>query len=182
MLSTCNIHAIKNKELQVSELIHDHAIDILLAIETWLTAKDDQWKKNTDLNKVNLQLHTKDRKQGKGGGLALICKQTMQVHHIPYKKCNTFEHPVWEITSGNTALTIHGIYHPPYSLRNKCTNNMFLDKFTEFLTELSWTVKPHLLRRLQLTCKWWSRRDRTSNLHRYYWSSRSLPTCRFWHT
>ena len=38
--------------------------------------------------------------------------------------------------SGNTSITIHGIYHPPYSLRNKCSNNMFLDDFTNYLTNI----------------------------------------------
>ena len=32
-------------------------------------------------------------------------------------------------------VTLHGIYHPPYSLINKNTNTMFINKFTDFATE-----------------------------------------------
>ena len=139
---------IKRKELQVSNLIHNHAIDILVVTETWLTSNDDTWKKATDLNKNNLQLYTMDRGPGKGGGIALICKRSLQVHHIPYPKHQTFEHSTWKIKSGNTSITIHGIYHPPYSLRNKCTNNMFLDDFTNYLTNT--LPDPDLLNHIML--------------------------------
>ena len=33
-------------------------------------------------------------------------------------------------------ITITGIYHPPYSTRNKITNAMFLDNFTDLTTKL----------------------------------------------
>ena len=33
-----------------------------------------------------------------------------------------------------TTTTIHGIYHPPYSLTNKITNGKFIEDFTEFIS------------------------------------------------
>ena len=33
-------------------------------------------------------------------------------------------------------VTLHGIYHPPYSLINKNTNTMFINEFTDFATEI----------------------------------------------
>ena len=31
-------------------------------------------------------------------------------------------------------VTIHGIYHPPYSLTNKITNGRFIEKFTDYVS------------------------------------------------
>ena len=46
IFSTCNIQSLKNKELQVSELIEDYALDFLVVTETetWLNAKQDHGK------------------------------------------------------------------------------------------------------------------------------------------
>ena len=135
---TCNIQSICNKELQVSELIQDYSLDALIIMETWLKTKDRDWKDTTELNKYNLQLLTSDRLNGKGSGLALITKR----HYIT--KCianhnnslKTFECTTWQIRAKQATLTIHGVYHPPYSLINKNTNTMFIDEFTEFTTEI----------------------------------------------
>ena len=48
----------------------------------------------------------------------------------------SFEHATWEFNVKNKQIHITGIYHPPYSLRNKSTNRAFLDDFTTFVTEL----------------------------------------------
>ena len=59
-IATCNIQSLKNKEIQVSELISDYSIDVLVITETWLKAKDDHWKNTTSLNRNNLKLSTAD--------------------------------------------------------------------------------------------------------------------------
>ena len=47
-----------------------------------------------------------------------------------------FEHATWQLQIKNKQIHLTGIYHPPYSLRNKSTNRAFLDDFTNFVTEL----------------------------------------------
>ena len=135
VVATCNTQSLKSKELQVSELLDNHAIDALLITETWLTSKDSLWKQTTDLNKNQCQLHTHDRASGKGGGIALISKCYLQVTKVSSSHRRSFEQAMWKVSTKNTTLTIHGIYHPPYSLTNKITNTMFLDDFTEYITE-----------------------------------------------
>ena len=41
IIATINVQSLKMKELQVSELINDHGIDILALTETWLTNKEN---------------------------------------------------------------------------------------------------------------------------------------------
>ena len=36
-IGTCNVQSIRNKDLQISDLLTDYAIDILAITETWLT-------------------------------------------------------------------------------------------------------------------------------------------------
>ena len=135
VVATCNTQSLKSKELQVSELLDNHAIDVLLIMEIWLTSKDSLWKQTTDLNKNQYQLHTHDRVSGKGGGIALISKCYLQTTKVSSSHRRSFEQAMWKVNTKNTTLTIHGIYHLPYSLTNKITNTMFLDDFTEYITE-----------------------------------------------
>ena len=46
----------------------------------------------------------------------------------------SFEFAVWELKTKNTPITIHGIYHPPYSLTNKITNGRFIEEFTDYVS------------------------------------------------
>ena len=138
IIATCNIQSLHNKELQVSELIQDYSLDALVLTETWLSNKDKNWKDTSDLNKHNLQLLTLDRTKGRGGGLVLITKKHYETKCIANhnSRLKTFECTTWQIKAKQAMLTIHGVYHPPYSLINKNTNTMFIDEFTELTTEL----------------------------------------------
>ena len=74
-IGTCNVQSLQNKELQISELISDYSLDLLVLTETWLTSNHQFWKDTTMLNRDNLRLHTLDRGWGRGGGLALVTKR-----------------------------------------------------------------------------------------------------------
>ena len=122
------------KELQVSQLISDYSLDFLVLMETWLNSNHDQWKDTTMLNNNQLRLHTADQKEDRGGGLALIHKAHYPVQFIKSGNKPSFEHATWELRIKSTTITIHGIYHPPYSLTNKITNGKFIEDFTEFVS------------------------------------------------
>ena len=135
IFGTCNIQSVCLKELQVSELFHDYSMDFIILTETWLNSNHSQWKDTTILNRDGWTLLTGDRQSWKGGELALTVKtkyKPKQLQHIIHK---TFESVTWELNVKNTKLVIHGIYHPPPSLRNKTTNNMFVDEFLEFTSK-----------------------------------------------
>ena len=136
ILATCNIQSVKNKELQVSELIHDHAVDILILTETWLTNKDKSWCEVMNLNKNNFQLHMANRQNGRGDGLALICKSHYKIASLQKGSTKSFGYVTWRVTAKNRQLTVMGIYHPPYSAKNRITNKNFIDDFTIFTSNL----------------------------------------------
>ena len=133
-IGTCNIQSVPRKELQVSDLISDYSLDLLVLTETWLTSNHSFWKDTAALNKDHLKLHTADRQQGRGGGLALVTNKNLAVRQLDAGTKWAFKFAHWSITSRNTNINIHGIYHPPYSLTNKITNQMFIDDFTEYVS------------------------------------------------
>ena len=76
-------------------------------------------------------------RQGRhGGGIALIYKQPTTIKMISKGVNRSFEYAIWDCNINNTAITVVGLYHPPYSDTNKCTDAMFLDDLAEFLEEV----------------------------------------------
>ena len=134
IFATCNIQSLRYKELQVSQLITDYALDFIVLTETWLNSNHDNWKNTTILNQDNLKLSTVDRRTGKGGGLALIHKAQYPVKFISSGHKASFEFAIWELRAKNNTITIHGIYHPPYSTTNRITNAMFIEEFTDHVS------------------------------------------------
>ena len=136
ILATCNLQSLRGKELQISELINEYAIDILILTETWLTNKDKDWCNTTKLNRNHLQLHTVNRQTGRGRGLALICKSHLKVKVIKNGSTSSFEYATWGIMTKNKQIFVTGIYHQPYSNKNRITNKMFINDFTIFTSTL----------------------------------------------
>ena len=91
IIGTLNIQSIKSKDLQVSELLEDYSLDILILTETWLTKSeiDKQWLETTQLNRHPYNLLHKNRPNGRGGGLALITKNCYQA-----KKVDSGSYPI----------------------------------------------------------------------------------------
>ena len=102
--------------------------------ETWLNSNHDHWKDTTILNRDNLRLCTADWKTGKGGGSALIHKVKYPVECIRSGYKASFEFATWELRIKNNTITIHSIYHPPYSTTNKITNAKFIEEFTDHVS------------------------------------------------
>ena len=134
IFATCNIQSLCYKELQVSQLISDYSLDFIVLTETWLNANHNQWKDTTVLNNNQLRLHRADCGKGKGGGLALIYKSHYPIRNISSGSRSSFEYACWELKAKNNTLTVHSIYHPPYSLTNKITNGKFTEEFTEYVS------------------------------------------------
>ena len=87
------------------------------------------------LNKNNLQLHTANRQNSRGGGLALIWKSHYKTESLQKGSTKSFEYATWRVTAKNRHFTVTGIYHPPYSAKNRITKNC-IDDFTIFTSNL----------------------------------------------
>ena len=119
IISTCNIQSVRNKDLQVSDLLNDYSIDILALMETWLTAnqRDDQWLQTTPINRDPYRIHVHNRKDRGGRGIALITKNTFTTQLKNSGSYDSFEYATWEVSIKCKTITLTVVYHPLYSLK-----------------------------------------------------------------
>ena len=112
-------------------------MDLCVLTETWLTdsVNDKSRISCTSLNNGNLRINTSNRIGQQGGGLALVYDNILNVTKIDEANNRSFQFAVWKVSCKVYNIIIIGIYHPPYSAVNQCTNARFLDEFTELLLD-----------------------------------------------
>ena len=137
-IGTCNIQSLKNKDLQVIDLLTDYSLDLLALTETWLNDNPsfEQWLQSTPINRDPYKILTHNRQNRRGGGVALIVKSDFVTRLIESGDTGSFEYATWEVSIKRRSLTLTVLYHPPYSLTNKSTNKAFLDDFTNYMAKL----------------------------------------------
>ena len=136
-----NAQPIRNKDTMICDYIMDNKIDVTLITETWITDQDQIWLDCCDFKQHSLNIDTSNRQQRKGGGLALISRSNIIVKHLRKSSTRSFEYAIWKIIQGSYNITILLIYHPPYSEKCPITNNMFVDDFSDFLSEFLMTYE-----------------------------------------
>ena len=134
---TINVQSVKKKDPMLHRCICDNKVDLCTLTETWLTDSDTDkvWISCTSLNNRSLRIDTSNRIGQWGGGLALVYGNMLNVTKIDEANKRTFQFAIWKVSCNVHTIVIIGIYHPPYSTVNKCTNAMFLDEFTEWLPD-----------------------------------------------
>ena len=91
---------LRNKDLQVSDLLTDYSIDILALTENWLTDNPsvEQWLQSTPLNRDPYKILTHNRQYRRGGGVALIVKSDFVTRLIESGATGSFQYATWEIS------------------------------------------------------------------------------------
>ena len=136
-LATVNTRSIKGKDQELHQYLTENNIDICTVTKTWLSDADADklWLQITDLNNNNYKFVQVHRTNGRGGGVGIIYKSQLQME----SKCNcqtrSFEYGVWKVKAKKTTITAIAIYHPPYTTKNPSTDGMFLNDFTNWLSE-----------------------------------------------
>ena len=136
--ATVNTRSVKPKEDMILEALNEHQIDLLVTTETWLRDTDDdqQWLLGSELNRNGFQTVPVNRKNKKGGGLALTIKDNIKVSHENSAEYKSFEHAIWNISHKTMpTFTVVAIYHPPSTCQDS-TDATFIDQFTDLLTTL----------------------------------------------
>ena len=137
-IATMNTRSVKNKQLQIVEIMELENIDFTMLTETWLknTDEDMAWESTSNLNNDNLRLDTVNRNNKQGGGIALLHKKEYNTTKLETGlQLDTIEHGVWSTTVKNKKLTLAGIYHLPIGSSKNNTHTKFLDKVSK-LTQL----------------------------------------------
>ena len=132
----CNVQSLKSKELLVREHIDETKVDVAILVETWLNQNDDEWCTSSELNNNGLQMDRIDRKNRKGGGIMVVCKQSIQLKRLKKGNKLSFEYGIWRLSFKSITMTIIVIYRPPYSQKHQYTVSAFLDELTDLLTNV----------------------------------------------
>ena len=102
-------------------------------METWLndTPQDTAWLHQSDLIQSGYAISTHNR-PSKGGGIALLYKDSIKVKKIEAQHLHTIEYAIWQVSLKHKTIEILGLYHSPP--KQDQTNTIFLDEITELLT------------------------------------------------
>lgn len=113
--ATLNARSIKNKDELIHEYLDTNGVDIAVVTETWLTECDDLWLQVANVNSGKNKTYISNRKNRKGGGLALIT--TMQCIKVTKMKetCNKdMQTCHWRVDVKGLTLNVFAVYRPPY--------------------------------------------------------------------
>ena len=122
----CN--QVRIKDLIIHQYICDNKIDPC-------SDTDKVWISCPSPNNMSLRIDTSNRIGQQGRSLALVYGNMLNVTKIDEANKRTFHFAIWKVSCKVYTIIIIGIYHPPYSTVNQCTNAMFLDEFTEWLPD-----------------------------------------------
>ena len=131
-----NIQSLCNKDTLLMDHLSEVKANLCLVTETWLQDQDEAWLSCCDIMCNGYKICNVNRQGRHGGGIALIYKQPITIKVISKGVNRSFEHAIWDCSISNTAITLVGLYHPPFNDTNKCTDAMFLDNLAEFLDEV----------------------------------------------
>ena len=133
-----NSQSIRNKDELIAEYLISNNINAWILTETWLTnsVNDKIWLECSEVQKYGYKISNINRKDRKGGGLAITYKNHLKVNVKKSSATQSFEYALWTLSTTSSRTNILAIYHSLYSEKNPITNNMFLDDFAEFLVDV----------------------------------------------
>lgn len=111
-------------------------LDILALTETWLgSAIDDGVLR--DLIPVGYNIYHKNRNNRRGGGIALLFKEGIDITDLTNSdgQLNQFEHMEFSLRSGDVLFRLCVIYKPPPSTSNGLRNTAFFDEWELYLDQ-----------------------------------------------
>ena len=137
LIALVNAQSLRSKELLLHDYIKEDNIDICIVTETWIqnTEEDKAWCEISALNNDNLMLHTVNREEHRGGGLALVSKSSLTISKLEMDKPNSFEAAKWKVSLLGKSITVIAVYRPPYSKAFQVTISMFMDEFTAWIAD-----------------------------------------------
>jgi len=124
-----NIRSLKNKTVEVEQLLHEHDIDILCLTETFLT------NKLASHIFPNHHLFRVDRNHKKGGGVAILASKLLKSKQVDFLTNDTIESIALRVQLDfNKSFNVTCIYRPPNYAKQclsdniDCMNDIFMNQ------------------------------------------------------
>ena len=126
-----NARSLRNKSVSFCDYVQDCKADIFSITETWLTQNDAAICKEITPNGYRL-FHC-PRTDRRGGGTALLCRESLHVRRLSAGEKTSFEFSEYVIDGLSLQLRLVIVYRPPYSAAHPVTSSTFFPEFSEYL-------------------------------------------------
>ena len=113
-LTVINIQSIKSKDTNLLDHLVENKTDICIVTETWLNEDDKIWLECCDISKNGFQIQSVNRKNRRGGGLAITSTTSIKIKLLENGEKSSLEYAVWKVGMNNSTMTLLAIYHPPH--------------------------------------------------------------------
>jgi len=126
-----NARSVCNKALSLCEYVKDNNIDVFGITETWLKPADQSViAELTPPGYTTLHI---PRSSGRGGGVAIIHRDSIQVKASSSHPYRSFEYIERKIITKSTSFLFVVLYRPPPSAKNSLTVPIFMEEFGSYL-------------------------------------------------
>ena len=137
-IAAANCQLIYNKIEELLATMIEDKIDICVINETWINESEESKMKLAEVKAILKQagyiILNIDRLR-RGGRVGIIYRQNLQIKQLDGLVQDALEMGLWKLTTANKAVHIMGIYHPPKSISNNSTMNLFFEELSDYLTE-----------------------------------------------
>ena len=124
-----NSRSLCNKTAGVFEILQDKSIDVCFLSETWLRKNDSA--KLAEIKDYGFDILHQSR-PGKGGGVAVAFKRTLNIQRCKFQSYKSFEHIECVLDSSSSGhLRLVSIYRSCTARLSNLKN--FLEEFDEYL-------------------------------------------------
>lgn len=129
---TLNCRSVVNKDHFVGQYLREEKIDFALLTETWYTDEKQHQFETSDLNQNGYKLSVTNRKNQKGGGVAITCRNTINMRRVTNGTVRSFEYGIWKLVFKSLTVHVVGVYRPPAL----STCNQFVVEFFDFIENI----------------------------------------------
>ena len=130
-----NCRSVRSKEFVINQLILDAEFDVLCLTETWLS--EDFRTEAGLLTPTGFVFEGKSRQCGRGGGVAMITKSSIETKTLSVPSATTFEVMGESLKLQHRVIRVYNIYRPPPNSSNGYSDSQFLDEFADFLAHIA---------------------------------------------
>lgn len=128
-----NARSVMNKSEAICDHINDNHLDFLAITETWIPASQRDDPSLGVICPPRYSLQHVSRRGKRGGGVAIIYKDSFTCKVITRQHAVSFECLEVYMSDATTCLRVLVLYRPPPSSKNSLTKGMFFEEFSNLL-------------------------------------------------